>query len=971
MENNRKTSSAVRKDLSQLKEDSKTFSITNNKCHLPLIPIYPLRYALSTFYLNEANVSLDTESPRTPKINEITVPSSMRRDSIHQLQQLRQGFIYIYSPTRHQYIATDKKDKWLVFRYFTHKDDVNSANQFPAGGKEAEGLGYRFILYQWEDNASKHPWKVADIPPMDTVFVDKTQQWVYMAYSEYPWSAEMLEQLDKDEHLRNGIMSKIDVTNQSTTANSASFDEINSFAIEFDNNEKALFDMSKNWFTRTQKAHRLPTLCGEQTKGLIVGLKDVVGELRELQNILYRLTQAGEAYYQKYVYPLTIGNIIDPKVAYDVRGEAFPFKMMRVIEQKGVKEALSNQFESKYRKLVNQGYEWYEKPAKAVIEQINGLYQWMPLKDLVSKVIPNALHSAGKENHEAIDHTVYVFNRLLTDMVIGLESTPEGEKLLTSLLTAPESGRGEFGNEQYRKTIKETMDTLNAAIISIQDIHLRQKAFDKFYHSMEQFYTFAGNSLIKAWLKGGECSIPKEQMFSNYNILMQKGEPAVIFVALAERIINTTNNHLKQDATRKARKRMISQLKKQLKEEQMNWQAEFEAWSAQAAVWEKRVRFLGVLAAFNGIKSLDVDLSKKKLSHTAAGRFAQDPVLQKATAILDITIGTTDAAYGMGLIQNPGQFVPMNSHTVGGVLKAVGTNLRTVAYLGAGGLAGVLAAVIATGGITEAWKNNDNIALVGNVAVFTGGATGAVLTAVSAFNFAVNAVVLGVVGAIAFALVLIGGLVVNLWGKTPLQVWVENGFWGKSKQYFYWDNKKRASIGKQIEDAQILVNEEAIQEAQPFLQLPSLIITGDFDGISGSMPQLTEKAKDYLMIKNGFEEELYEYLIQSGLQIYTQDNRQFTLFYAEFEKTRPTLANLEIYCTSYRRQKRKRITQFSYALRNVRFSLIENGIMDTDIALSVVFTDREGEQVRRFYESEGWKAQHKQDIDAAFNSKDE
>ena len=958
MENNRKTSSAVRKDLSQLKEDSKTLSITNNKCH----PIYPLRYALSTFYLNEANVSLDTESPRTPKINEITVPSSMRRDSIHQLQQLRQGFIYIYSPTRHQYIATDKKDKWLVFRYFTHKDDVNSANQFPAGGKEAEGLGYRFILYQWEDNASKHPWKVADIPPMDTVFVDKTQQWVYMAYSEYPWSAEMLEQLDKDEQLRNGIMSKIDVTNQTTTANSASFDEINSFAIEFDNNEKALFDMSKNWFTRTQKAHRLPTLCGEQTKGLIVGLKDVVGELRELQNILYRLTQAGETYYQKYVYPLTIGNIIDPKVAYDVRGEAFPFKkMMRVIEQKGIKEALSNQFESKYRTLVNQGYEWYEKPAKAVIEQINGLYQWMPLKDLVSKVIPNALHSAGKENHEAINHTAYVFNRLLTDMVIGLESTPEGEKLLTSLLTAPESGRGEFGNEQYRKTIKETMDTLNAAIISIQDIHLRQKAFDKFYHSMEQFYTFAGNSLIKAWLKGGECSIPKEQMFSNYNILMQKGEPAVIFAALAERII-------KQDATRKARKRMISQLKKQLKEEQMNWQAEFEAWSAQAAVWEKRIRFLGVLAAFNGIKSLDVDLSKKKLSHTAAGRFAQDPVLQKATAILDITIGTTDAAYGMGLIQNPGQFVPMNSHTVGGVLKAVGTNLRTVAYLGAGVLAGVLAAVIATGGITEAWKNNDNIALVGNVAVFTGGVVGTIVAGASYF---IVSPLLGVVGAIAFALVLIGGLAVNLWGKTPLQVWVENGFWGKSKQYFYWDNKKRASIGKQIEDAQILVNEEAIQEAQPFLQLPSLIITGDFDGISGSMPQLTEKAKDYLMIKNGFEEELYEYLIQSGLQIYTQDNRQFTLFYAEFEKIRPTLANLEIYCTSYRHQKRKRITQFSYALRNVRFSLIENGIMDTDIALSVVFTDREGEQVRRFYESESWKAQHKQDIDAAFNSKDE
>ena len=132
----------------------------------------------------------------------------------------------------------------------------------------------------------------------------------------------------------------------------------------------------------------------------------------------------------------------------------------------------------------------------------------------------------------------------------------------------------------------------------------------------------------------------------------------------------------------------------------------------------------------------------------------------------------------------------------------------------------------------------------------------------------------------------------------------------------------------------------------------------------------TEKAKGYLMIKNGLEEELYEYLIQSGLQIHTADNMQFTLFYAEFEKTRPTLANLEIYCMSYRTKERKRITQFSYALRNVRFSLIESGITETDIALSVVFTDREGDQVRKLYESEGWKTQHKQEFDEAFKAKD-
>ncbi|WP_262404672.1 hypothetical protein [Aggregatibacter actinomycetemcomitans] len=94
-----------------------------------------------------------------------------------------------------------------------------------------------------------------------------------------------------------------------------------------------------------------------------------------------------------------------------------------------------------------------------------------------------------------------------------------------------------------------------------------------------------------------------------------------------------------------------------------------------------------------------MDLSKKKTAHTDIGRFAQDPVLQKTTAILDISIGTTYAAYGMGLIKNPGQFVPVNSQAAGGVLKAVGSNLRAVVYVGAGVIAGVLTAVIAAGGI--------------------------------------------------------------------------------------------------------------------------------------------------------------------------------------------------------------------------------------------------------------------------------
>lgn len=971
MEKNTKKNSISRKDLNQLKEESKKLSITNNQCELPLIPIYPLRYALSSFYLDDATKSLNRTPPQPPHIANITAPDSMRRDSIHQLHQLRQGFIYIYSPTQHQYIASDKKNKWMVFRYFTHKDDVNSANQFPAGGKEAEGLGYSFILYQWGENASTSPWKIADMPSMDVVFVDKTQQWVYMAYSEYPWSAEILEQLEHDESLRNAIMSKIDVTNQNTTQNSASFGEISSFAIAFDNKEKDLFNISKNWFTRVKKAHRLPNLCGEQEKGLIVGLKDVVGELRELSNILAKLNEKSEAYYKKYAYPITIGNIIDPKVAYDVRGEKYPLNAtLRVIEQKGVRDALSDQFDNKYKALMRNAYEWYEKPAKAIIEQINNLYRWAPIRLMMTEVIPKALKSIDINNHAAINHTAYVFNRLLTDMVIGLESTPEGEKLLESLLKAPENGSGEFGNEQFRKTIKESMDAFNASITSIKDIKVRQITFDKFYRSMEQFYTFAGNSLIKTWLKGVECSISLDKTLSNYDILVAKGDPETIFVALAEKIKKSLNTELKSKTINKERNNVISHLKKKLKTEKANWEAEFNVWTTKSDIWDKHYRFLGILAAFNGIKSLDVDLSKKKTAHTDIGRFAQDPVLQKTTAILDISIGTTDAAYGMGLIKNPGQFVPVNNQAAGGVLKAVGSNLRPVVYVGAGVIAGVLTAVIAAGGIAEAWKNGDNIALAGNIAVFVGGATGAVLTALTALDFFAGAVALGIIGAIAFVLVLVGGLVVNLWGKTPLQLWVEKGFWGNSKRYFYWGDRIR-DLEEQFKLAELLANDSLANEAREFIEhkVPLNEVQAN-NTVLKDKSRIFEEIKDYLLIKNGLEEELYEYLIQSGLQIYSTDNKQFTISYAEFEKSYPTLANLEIYCMSYQTKERKRITKFSYTLRNVRFSLLENGIIESDIALYVVFTDRENDRVRKLYESKEWKIKHNQEINEALQTRD-
>ncbi|OOF83194.1 hypothetical protein BKG93_10525 [Rodentibacter ratti] len=97
MENSKKESSTPRKDLKLLKEEAKKLSITNNKCEQPFIPIYPVRYALSGDYLDSAQASLKNNGlETTSNIADIPRPDSMRRGRIHQLQQLRQGYVYIY-----------------------------------------------------------------------------------------------------------------------------------------------------------------------------------------------------------------------------------------------------------------------------------------------------------------------------------------------------------------------------------------------------------------------------------------------------------------------------------------------------------------------------------------------------------------------------------------------------------------------------------------------------------------------------------------------------------------------------------------------------------------------------------------------------------------------------------------------------------------------------------------------------------
>ena len=416
----------------QQKIDLETVNVT--LCELPVIPIYPVRYGLSANYLKSAwNNGI---------IGEITAPIGMfgaHEKGAHQIMQLRQGFVYIYAHTKHRIFSTDEKGKWLVFRYITHNNDINSSSEFERPGDIEERIGeFYFLLYKWGKDGANGKWEegklndtnypcAANASAFRTVFVDKDTEMVDIAYSEYAWSAEIFERVENDPGFRASVMTTVNVKNQNITEHSAPLKDIDKHVMEYsiketDDTNDSLAKLSESWHTQIKSAkfpYRIPYMPNHNEVGLVVALEDVVGEMHELQKLIIDLTEQQKAYYARYSYPITIGNIIDPKIGFDVRGKPYPFKPQeRVIEQKGVKGALISEFHTKMTTLLKEPFERYEKPINALVKQVVQMAnQRASFKDFF-QVSTDIARYAPSEN--AIDRGFYIFYRLLADLWLGM-----------------------------------------------------------------------------------------------------------------------------------------------------------------------------------------------------------------------------------------------------------------------------------------------------------------------------------------------------------------------------------------------------------------------------------------------------------------------------------------------------------------------------------------------------------------------
>ena len=197
----------------------------------------------------------------------------------------------------------------------------------------------------------------------------------------------------------------------------------------------------------------------------------------------------------RYSYPITIGNIIDPKIGFDVRGKPYPFKPQeRVIEQKGVKGALISEFHTKMTTLLKEPFERYEKPINALVKQVVQMAnQRVSFKDFF-QVSTDIARYAPSEN--AIDRGFYVFYRLLADLTYGLECSPDGVAVLESLFSEKPAPANNAPTTigWMKEHSKKVTDAVYGLAMKIP-AHQRHNILKGYFRSMEHVYLNSGRTV--------------------------------------------------------------------------------------------------------------------------------------------------------------------------------------------------------------------------------------------------------------------------------------------------------------------------------------------------------------------------------------------------------------------------------------------------------------------------------------------
>ena len=265
------------------------------------IRVYPTRFALTDKAFE--NIKSKGEMPPLPK--------NASGDENYDVRRLRDGYVYILAVNAEVKgcfeISAEAANgqAWYIYRYRSKDVDFNQGNQ-------AFGINYSFSLFN--DYEAGYTNKV--ILPTPYIELNKAIESAYMMFTDVDLPMSLLRKIETDPLVRNHWMRNVQLKNPQ--GNSINMATLQQTVKDFSPQTKMMTDQAL-----TSNAYRF-TPIGKPTgweeikdqlmhsqNGVIVALEDPVGTARDLSGYHLYLTAERDNVLAKYEYAISTARILD------------------------------------------------------------------------------------------------------------------------------------------------------------------------------------------------------------------------------------------------------------------------------------------------------------------------------------------------------------------------------------------------------------------------------------------------------------------------------------------------------------------------------------------------------------------------------------------------------------------------------------------------------------------------------------
>lgn len=769
-------------------------------CDEAIIPIFPLRYALSIDILRQLADTIYTKL--------LIYPTSIEDHPGQELLRIRQGYIFIYAEN-HRGQGSEPRQIWQAFRYETDGQDENSS--VPRGDTQLQSKhagGYNFVKYHWKDGTASGDWVILpNERSYPYAFVSNQATTIWVGYSEFRWPAAFFEKAEADVEFRERLMAKVEVQSRSGT-HAAPLSQLEELAPIFRGpaSKKPPLDIPienalRHTAIETEQASKIVNCRNSREKGIVVALTDPIGEHLDVGRLISIHATTRAAYFAENQYPVLIGRAVENLVA---KGQvktvsAWPSWLVSVPTSPDYK---------KHFDTINDTLKLLDKQEEKLIEWFRGMLvrKWSgTVYDhlLVGHSFTSQMKPGSMGYQDCLAFTLLTLQRTFS-LVNG--SQLGSEMILNFIENGP----------QKDKDIGEVVD-LTQKILDLvaKVVDGSIKTFHKaFLPALEITFTVIGKEIALAGTRylrpSGAYTITQVMFHQNVGTVRTTDEISNAFQRMlnAEGFTNAPNPNAVVPRSSGEVVSVYSPLSPHVDSHigLITFESRIDFMATQESLerFNRKARFervgqgVGMLAAFLSLYTTLQNKNGGSYSKSDIGRFVDEPVVKLIAGFSDAYsaaagIAQAQVVTNSAATQNALEIIFKRSKELTRAVNvSVASAGRATRFLQVSGrLAGIAGVMMSVGLAIEGAKRGDQAMLVGNGLMGLGAA---------ALLFGA----LGPLAAIAVVAIVLG-FVISLASLNEIELWVNFGFYGQSREY--WGESRR-SLSSNTETARVLAYEK-------------------------------------------------------------------------------------------------------------------------------------------------------------------